>query len=197
MRFLERAAAAPPADRTHGRQWAPSPVTPHGGQDHHGVQRQGRATHRAAEPRRYRAVEPSDRRLPRAGHVAEDGHVNARTGRTARLGERRPSTAPFIFRLNAARTLPIYGVDFPPKGAPPCPRPFDSPTPRPTGSWTCHYQGDRETAIQRLTAASLYVFNSPRRDRVELDADLSGEPISSRISDLAVVLLPIRFVVTP
>ena len=38
-------------------------------------------TNRAAEPRGYRAVEPSDRRLPRAGHVAEDGHVNARTGR--------------------------------------------------------------------------------------------------------------------
>ena len=41
-----------------------------------------------------------------------------------------------------------------------------------------HYQGDRETAIERLTAASLYVFDSPRRDRLELDADLSGEPIS-------------------
>ena len=41
-----------------------------------------------------------------------------------------------------------------------------------------HYQGNREIAIQRLTTASLYVFNTPRRDRLELDADLSGEPIS-------------------
>ena len=43
---------------------------------------------------------------------------------------------------------------------------------------TYHYQGPREPAIQRLTTGALYVFDTPRRDRVELDTDPSGEPTS-------------------
>ena len=43
---------------------------------------------------------------------------------------------------------------------------------------TYHYQDPREPAIQRLTTGALYVFNTPRRDRVELDTDPSGEPTS-------------------
>ena len=43
---------------------------------------------------------------------------------------------------------------------------------------TLGYVGPREPAIDRLTAAELFIFDTPRRDRLELDTDLSGEPIS-------------------
>ena len=40
------------------------------------------------------------------------------------------------------------------------------------------YSGDVNPVIDRLTAAALFIFDTPRRDRLELDTDLSGEPIS-------------------
>ena len=40
------------------------------------------------------------------------------------------------------------------------------------------YTGLREPAVERLTTAALFVFDAPRRDRLELDTDLSGEPVS-------------------
>ena len=40
------------------------------------------------------------------------------------------------------------------------------------------YTGAREPVVARLTAAEVFVFDAPRRDRLELDADLSGEPVS-------------------
>ena len=40
------------------------------------------------------------------------------------------------------------------------------------------YSGELESAIERLTTAELFIFDTPRRDRLELDTDLSGEPIS-------------------
>ena len=40
------------------------------------------------------------------------------------------------------------------------------------------YSGDVDPVIDRLTAAGLVIFDMPRRDRLELDTDLSGEPIS-------------------
>ena len=40
------------------------------------------------------------------------------------------------------------------------------------------YTGPREPAVERLTTAELFVFDAPRRDRLELDTDLSGEPVS-------------------
>ena len=40
------------------------------------------------------------------------------------------------------------------------------------------YSGDVDPVIDRLTAAELFIFDTPPRDRLELDTDLSGEPIS-------------------
>ena len=40
------------------------------------------------------------------------------------------------------------------------------------------YTGAREPVVARLTAAEVFVFDAPRRDRLELDTDLSGEPVS-------------------
>ncbi len=37
--------------------------------------------------------------------------------------------------------------------------------------------GPREPAIDRLTTAELFIFDTPRRDRLELETDLSVEPI--------------------
>ena len=43
---------------------------------------------------------------------------------------------------------------------------------------TYGYSGPREPAVDRLTTAELFIFNAPRRDRLELDTDASGEPVS-------------------
>ena len=44
---------------------------------------------------------------------------------------------------------------------------------------TYGYSGPREPAVDRLTTAELFIFDAPRRDRLELDiTDLSGEPVS-------------------
>ena len=43
---------------------------------------------------------------------------------------------------------------------------------------TYGYSGPREPAVDRLTAAELFLFDAPRRDRLELDTDASGEPVS-------------------
>ena len=43
---------------------------------------------------------------------------------------------------------------------------------------TYGYSGPRQPAVDRLTTAELFIFDAPRRDRLELDADLSGEPVS-------------------
>ena len=40
------------------------------------------------------------------------------------------------------------------------------------------YTGAHELLVERLTTAELFVFDAPRRDRLELDPDLSGEPVS-------------------
>ena len=40
------------------------------------------------------------------------------------------------------------------------------------------YTGAHEPLVERLTTAELFVFDAPRRDRLELDTDLSGEPVS-------------------
>ena len=40
------------------------------------------------------------------------------------------------------------------------------------------YTGPRELVVARLTTAELFVFDAPRRDRLALDTDLSGEPVS-------------------
>ena len=86
-----------------------------------------------------------------------------------------PATPPLV-----PRPARHDDVDFPEKGE----RPLMPWTVRLTRAQahrlveTYHYQGPREPAIQRLTTALLYVFDTPRRDRVELDTDPSGEPIS-------------------
>ena len=36
----------------------------------------------------------------------------------------------------------------------------------------------REPALTRLMGAELYIFDTPARNRLELDTDLSGEPVS-------------------
>ena len=36
----------------------------------------------------------------------------------------------------------------------------------------------REPAVDRLTTAELFIFDAPHRDRLELDTDASGEPVS-------------------
>ena len=43
---------------------------------------------------------------------------------------------------------------------------------------TYGYSGTREPAVDRLTTAELFLFDAPRRDRLELDTDASGEPVS-------------------
>ena len=40
------------------------------------------------------------------------------------------------------------------------------------------YTGPREPAVDRLTTAELFIFDTPRRNRLELDTDASGEPVS-------------------
>ena len=39
-------------------------------------------------------------------------------------------------------------------------------------------RAQREPAVDRLTTAELFIFDAPRRDRLELDTDASGEPVS-------------------
>ena len=40
------------------------------------------------------------------------------------------------------------------------------------------YTGPREQVVAWLTTVELFVFDAPLRDRLELDTDLSGEPVS-------------------
>ena len=43
---------------------------------------------------------------------------------------------------------------------------------------TYGFRGPREPALTRLMGAELYIFDTPARNRLELDTDLSGEPVS-------------------
>ena len=43
---------------------------------------------------------------------------------------------------------------------------------------TYGFTGPREPALTRLMGAELYIFDTPARNRLELDTDLSGEPVS-------------------
>ena len=43
---------------------------------------------------------------------------------------------------------------------------------------TYGFIGPREPALTRLMVAELYIFDTPARNRLELDTDLSGEPVS-------------------
>ncbi len=43
---------------------------------------------------------------------------------------------------------------------------------------TYGYSGPCEATVDRLTTAELFVFDAPRRDRLELDTDASGKPVS-------------------
>ena len=43
---------------------------------------------------------------------------------------------------------------------------------------TYGYSGPREPAVDRLITAELFIFDAQRRDRLELDTDAAGEPVS-------------------
>ena len=43
---------------------------------------------------------------------------------------------------------------------------------------TYGFTGPREPALTRLMGAELYIFDTPARNRLELDTDLPGEPVS-------------------
>ena len=43
---------------------------------------------------------------------------------------------------------------------------------------TYGYSGPRAPAVDRLTTAELFIFDAPRRYRLELETNLSAEPVS-------------------
>ena len=57
----------------------------------------------------------------------------------------------------------------------------------------------RSRADDRLTTAELFLFDAPRRDRLELDTDASGEPVSwvaqAQIDRIIYHLMLVMFIV--